>query len=752
MKRFSLLLCFLLLNVCASYPQDIKTLLLKNVSQLPMPANGEQPLATFFTVNEVPQIIAVGKLEARDDIRATVIMASILGKGRLLLFGSPAYFESTQLKNSSVMQLFKNALHLSGSKPRIAIFGKSNTALKGFVHNQGGETYDINSIKLERNTDILILSQDVENQVELDHMETFVKEGGTLWFASPYGALNNRWSVANPRGGELKINSLLVKAGAYAYNMVIKRGPKNAMLTTDSIPPYLHINTVLPHISSGWDQYQRNVDYYIINPMLKLVFKYNAKGSTVLQSIKKYYSLPDSIRIPTSANPMILPSERHKVEYKLLTMFYEKAMDFNNHPEAKAGGHELFPGPVAATAVRVKETASIPVKVGTQGLIDPPSVYHRAHSTGYYVPAGEKVKLTISKELWKRGLIAQVGVHSDDVTNLNKMTRTPTNLVSKFPLDKETTEVYSPYGGLLLLSIPDNLRSDTVKLVVDGAVKAPYFKLGETSESEWNASIRAYPGPWAELATDNIVLTVPSYRLRTLNNPEKLMQFWDKVMDADAELAVISKKRVHQERIIVDNDVAYGYMFTTWDRIVVPDDQSCEWMLNEEFISKNGSWGTFHELGHRHQFAYLDFPGTGEVTVNLFTMYVYDKVLGRGLYNHNNLKEKEEMIKRIKAYLANNPSYEKWSADPFLALSMYVQIIDKFGWEAILNVHRIYRKMPTARYPKTDQDKRDLWFVNICKSTNRNLSDFFDTWKVPVSAKAKKQVGALETWFPQELK
>ncbi|RZK62516.1 MAG: hypothetical protein EOO85_32190, partial [Pedobacter sp.] len=344
------------------------------------------------------------------------------------------------------------------------------------------------------------------------------------------------------------------------------------------------------------------------------------------------------------------------------------------------------------------------------------------------------------------------GVHSDDVTHLDKVTRMPADLTSKFALDKVTTEVYSPYGGLLLLDIPDNIELDTIRLSVDGAVKSPYFKLGETSEAEWNASISQYPGPWAELATDNIVLTVPSYRIRALRNPEKLMQFWDKVMDADAELAVISKKRVHQERIIVDNDVAFGYMFTSWDRIVVPDDQSTEWMLNEEFISNNGSWGTFHELGHRHQFGFFDFPGTGEVTVNLYTMYVYDKVIGQGLFNHDNLKKKEDMIKRIKSYLADNPSYEKWSNDPFLALSMYVQIIDTFGWEAILNVHRVYRNMPTARYPKTDQDKRDVWFVNICKSTNRNLSAFFDTWKVPVSAKAKKQVEGLTIWFPEELK
>ena len=40
-----------------------------------------------------------------------------------------------------------------------------------------------------------------------------------------------------------------------------------------------------------------------------------------------------------------------------------------------------------------------------------------------------------------------------------------------------------------------------------------------------------------------------------------------------------------------------------------------------------GSWGLYHELGHNHQNRDWTFDGTVEVTVNLFTLYVYDKVL-----------------------------------------------------------------------------------------------------------------------------
>lgn len=750
MKNALFTFCLLLIHICSACSQDIKSRLLKNVTYLPMPEKNESGMSAFFTINESPEIIAMTKVEVGVDLRATVMMSTVLDKGRILLIGSPAYFRSTQLKHSGVAQLLKNAMSLSGSRPHIAISGYADPEFIKLVKEQGAQPYEMSSIAIKDNTDILILAKDVSKQADLDLIERFVRNGGTLWFASPNGEQIKK-QPGTEGTSELLVNSLLVKAGVFNYNMVIRRSATNTSLSTGDIPDYLHIKTLLPWLSTKREQLGMYADYYLVNPMLDLIFKYNDKGAPVMRSIKAHYHVPDSIRIPTPKNPMMLPTDEHKAGYKLLNMFYEKAMDFKSNPEKKALGHEDFPGPVPATAARVKENVRVPVKVGTQGLIDPPSVYHRGHSTGYYIPAGEKVKITIDKSLLKLGLIAQIGVHGDNVMHLDKVTRYAADLVRKFKLEQETTEIYSPFGGLLLLNIPDIARQDTIGFHIEGAVKAPYFKLGETSESQWLSTIRNYPGPWAELATDNIVLTVPSYRIRKLDNPVKLMKFWDEVMDANAELAAISSKRIHQERIIVDNDVAYGYMFTTWERIVVPDDQSCERMLNEEFIRKNGSWGTFHELGHRHQFGYFDFPGTGEVTVNLYTMYVYDKVLGKGLFNHDNLKTKEDVMKRIKAYLADNPSYEKWSADPFLALSMYVQIIDRFGWESILNVHRAYRSMPTARYPKSDQDKRDMWFLHICRSTKSNLSKFFETWKVPVSEEAKKKVLHLTPWFPEEL-
>ncbi|RZK72532.1 MAG: hypothetical protein EOO92_19770, partial [Pedobacter sp.] len=507
--------------------------------------------------------------------------------------------------------------------------------------------------------------------------------------------------------------------------------------------------TMLPGLLKPKRLLEEYVDYFITKPTMELIFKYHTHSEDVINKIKSSFKIPDMLPTATSVSPLELKDAESKSTLKMSYWLYKIQNDLDNIPTAKYPGYQSFPGSVPTSAKRINKTITIPVQVGTQGLPDVRSVYYRPHSTGLYVPAGETVKITVPD--LNEFMEAQIGIHDDDVTHLDKITRIGTNLVKKFKLNKGTTEIFSPFGGLLMINIGDTSALKKLTIQVDGAVEAPYFRLGETTEEEWIASVRNNPAPWAELATDKIVLTVPAYRIKNLNNPVKLMEFWDEVMDADADLAGISRKRVHNERIIVDNDVAYGYMFTMYNKIVVPDDESCEWMLDVDFLRTKGSWGTLHELGHRHQFFDLDFQGTSEVTVNLFTTYVYDQVLKKGLYNHDNIPNKEAATAKIKKYLSDTPTYEKWQEDPFLALSMYIQIVDNFGWKPIIEANKIYRNLPKKSYPKSNQEKCDLWFDTICKTTKSNLTDFFKVWKIPVSKQAVRNVMQLKQWYPEEL-
>ncbi len=99
----------------------------------------------------------------------------------------------------------------------------------------------------------------------------------------------------------------------------------------------------------------------------------------------------------------------------------------------------------------------------------------------------------------------------------------------------------------------------------------------------------------------------------------------------------------------------------------------------------------------------------------------------------------------------DSPSFQKFQSDPFLALKMYIEIIENLGWEPIEEVFKTYRKLPKVQYPKTEPQKIDYWFTCLSNASHKNMTAFFDKWQIPVSQSAKQSVTQYPTWLPPEL-
>ncbi|MBC6110445.1 M60 family metallopeptidase [Pedobacter fastidiosus] len=740
----------------AQIQETLKAKILKNVKSLPLP-DTTRYTSLFFTTNERPEIIATAELEGFD-LRGNAIMASRYGKGIVVAVGAPSSFENPMLKDPNVSKFVLNVFRLN-PKGSVGIYHPENGDLEAFLKLNKIASRKLETLKTDSKITTIYIQDDVKDSVQLGYLDKFIQNGGTLVFGSAYERSHNNLKIQDLHSF-LKINNLLAKAGIVNSYFLLKSSPKNQILHTDSIPVYLHINTILPYMSSVLNTQtlpSTNVLEWFINPTISLSIEFNTYNSMIMKEMRRSYEIPDSLFRPSLAQPLNISTKKQKAAYRLAGEMQEKLFKENPQLKGKAFGIEGFPGIVTDSAKRVDKNISIKVQVGKQGLFDIHDGYFRPHSTGLYVPAGEKIKVILEKKYFIQKLKVQIGLHDDDLINVaDQINRIGFNLVRTFELDKDTTEIQSPYGGLLELNITDTTTLKSINLRVLGAVNAPYFKLGETNDSTWNSTIKNYGAPWAELATDKIVFTVPSYRIRNLKNPTELLQFYDKVMDADADLRTINHERAHNERIIVDQQVAYGSLFTMQYKIVAPDeDESTKIMLDKDLIEKLGSWGLFHELGHRHQFWELDFQGLGEVTVNLYSMYVYDKVLNLGKYhNHDNIPSKEGVIEKIKTYMRNNPSYEKFQQDPWIALSMYIELIEQFGWDAIKTANKTYADLPRNLYPKNNEEKIDLWFKTISSATKSDLTDFFDIWRIPVSKAAKLEVRkySYPIWLPSELK
>lgn len=721
--------------------------LLNNVPHIMMPAAPEHAAFTI-PINEQPAIIATAT-EKETKQHLPVIITSRLDKGRILIIGSNQYFKKPLLKDKNIQQLLQNSIAWrANTKSRTIQVWGSNNDLPPFLHLLKDYKNIADTVRINPAAGIIILTQDVTDTVKRNNLEAFVRKGGTLIFGSPVADILNQQKI---NYFEMGLNQLFIKAGLFHVTSIVKPEDKKGRLTTSSIPPYVHISSLLAACKTpGFIPAPADVNSYS-STIANYLFN-NADTTAISNEIRSLFANRQEPIIPSPAHPIFKKDIKtllaYHVQNYLATQHQQRHSDTGYvHPAGK-----IFPGEVSKTAQRVNEQVVINIKTGTQGLLEPEGTFYRWHSTGLYVAAGDTVTITIAPNSVPQHLKAQIGVHEDNLSHMDYYVRHADNLTKTFELDKPVTTIFSPFGGLLMINVPDTTSLKTVTVQVNGAVKSPYFKAGVTSMDDWKNTIRNYPAPWAELATDKIILTVPSYRIRKLDDPEKLMKFWDEVMDADAKLADISPVRVHPERIIIEQQVAFGYMFTAPYKIVAPDDESCALMLDEPQLRTKGSWGHFHELGHRHQFWGIDFSGLGEVTVNLYTMYVYDQVLHKGLYNHENISSRQAVTDAVKSYMKGQPGFDKFCEDPFLALKMYIEIIEHFGWQPIAEVFKKYRSLPASQYPVSEAGKRDYWFTCISTATQKNLSLFFEKWQIAVTENAKKSVSGYEVWLPEELR
>jgi hypothetical protein len=154
----------------------------------------------------------------------------------------------------------------------------------------------------------------------------------------------------------------------------------------------------------------------------------------------------------------------------------------------------------------------------------------------------------------------------------------------------------------------------------------------------------------------------------------------------------------------------------------------------------------YHELGHNHQHRDWTFGGTGEVTCNIFSLYMMET--RSGVVGGHKAMAPDAIVRRKAKYVKDGRDFEVWKKDPFLALILYHEIKQAFGWEAYQKVFEEYRTLPKAERPKDDAQKRDQWLVRMSRTVGRDLGPFFESWGIPVTEAARKSVEELPDWMP----
>lgn len=127
------------------------------------------------------------------------------------------------------------------------------------------------------------------------------------------------------------------------------------------------------------------------------------------------------------------------------------------------------------------------------------------HSTGLYAPPGEVITVDLAAGGEAMGLGLRIGAHTDTLWGTeDPWTRMP-DIVRSWPVSASVTRAFSPYGGLIYVTVPEDGATGTLDVQIAGAVEAPLFLAGTTDPSAWRTRLRDLPAPWAEIGSGKMI-------------------------------------------------------------------------------------------------------------------------------------------------------------------------------------------------------------------------------------------------------
>lgn len=676
--------------------------------------------------------VVMGRVDGKP---APVVAAGRLGEGRVVAFGHEGYFGDLKAADTGrfLLNCVRWAAQEDARKVGLRGFGALGKHLKahGIEARQLGRGW----AKTLDGLDAVVTSPASLRDGEIKALRAFVESGGGVLAGIPgwgWKQLNAGKSLAD----ELPGNRLFAPAGIVWADGHQRDTARGGFTTQGEPPPLAHAGRALDALSQlaeekgpslGKKEMARAVSAIsrcaLAVPSDDTLFRPRLERLLETQAGKA--------KLPTPKQPLTDADGLAKV---ILTMRLRRDRRLppervEAHPAAKH-----FPGAVPADAPRVTRTLDIDTAVPAW------------HSTGLYAAPGETVTVAVPKAAAGKGLWVRIGCHNDRLWHKSQWRRAP-EIVRRFRIDRPVTQAANAFGGLVYIEVPGRCKLGPIEVEIAHAVEAPFFLLGETDIEAWRETIRKRPAPWGEVAGRRVIISVPSGHLRDLDDPKALMEFWDRVLDACADLATIPRDRPRPERYVADAQISAGYMHSGYPVMTHLD--AAPRFVNLDLLSTKGDWGMFHEMGHNHQSGLWTFGGTGETTVNLFTVYVLETVVG-STGGHGGIDPRKQ-AQKLRAYLDKGADFNQWRRDPFLSLHMYLQLKQAFGWDAYKKVFAQYRALPGKERPRNDDQKRDQWMVRFSRAVGRDLGPFFQKWGVPTSEAARQAIADLPVWLPPAL-
>jgi len=446
---------------------------------------------------------------------------------------------------------------------------------------------------------------------------------------------------------------------------------------------------------------------------------------------------------PTKKVPFIQPAEAERagLHAAIKTYMAKEPGTFGAHAASRD-----FPGAVESPE-RVTRMVAYDAGLvhrwdtkngGAPNLYTSPDVWQE---TGLYAAPGEVVVVKVASLPAHRVIKVIIGCHRDGLLKLDKWNRFPV-IARTFELKVGDNRIANAFGGQLFIqSSHQDWRKPqkttaAAPLEFRNAVAMPTYVLGKDTPESW-AKAKQLPAPWVTLSGKQVILHVQASAVKELADPKALLEWWDQAMALEDDL--IALRRLAPERVVPDRQISAGFMHSGYPFMCWIDPSQKD-SVDLPKLQQQGNWGFFHELGHNHQCSAWTFDGQTEVTCNLFSLYVMEKLVGKPTGRGHEAMEKldELLAKRFAA---------EPKKGPFEQLATFVVLIRAHGWGPLRETLRSYAS-DAAPKGATKEQLQSLFALRYGKAAKADVSAYFEKMGYRVEPAAKSVLKGFPAFQP----
>jgi hypothetical protein len=199
------------------------------------------------------------------------------------------------------------------------------------------------------------------------------------------------------------------------------------------------------------------------------------------------------------------------------------------------------------------------------------------------------------------------------------------------------------------------------------------------------------------------------------------------------------------ERAVFDAQISAGWMHSGYP--FMAHDLSVPAVVNVTYMSTEGDWGMFHELGHNHQWMPSTLPGTTETGCNFASVYLMEELVGVSGHGAISPDQRES---RTRTYFDNGANIADWSV--WVALETFLMIKEEWSWAEITSALSVYYDLPAAEVPSTDDEEFNAWVLHLSNSTGFNLAPYHAAWGFPLDQATFDALSHLPVWVDDPLR